>query len=1032
MEGQINVLKDLQSVMTKALASYKKSPKDRLTVEYIETRLELLENDWSLFKDTKSQLYKNYKLEDVIQKVADIYDTTEDTYITYKCAMKSALNKLKAKEAIVQQGSESNKMSRATSSLVKLPKISIPTFSGKYSEWTTFYDLFTSLVHNNPSLDNVQKMHYLKGHLTGEAEQLIRHTPITDANYNQCWLQLERRYANKKYLTNCILKRLFSQKRLLVESASGLKELLDTTTDCLSALTNLKIDVSTWDVIIIHIVTFQLDNETRKQWELSISTDSSNELPTLEQFKKFIEGRFRALEFIEPKKVHQGSNIAHAHSPKAMLATKTSSMLCEYCSESHKLCFCKKFANQSVDDRREFVAKNKICFNCLGSNHTIYDCKKQMSCRICKKRHHSLLHLNRDANTGMDSLVQDTATKSAVDNNSTDDSQIVACLSTGKIAKPSQVLLATALIKAESKTGQFMTVRALLDQGSQACFITEATVQLLRLKKSLVSGVITGLGNNRSTTAKYMVTLTIKSKIDDNFQLKINAYVLNKITSYLPEKSMNISSFDWIDSYGLSLADPNFNTPNRIDILLGADAYASIIKEGIVRSPTGTLIAQSTALGWILSGLVASSNDKEMQHLPKNISVNCAHFNEDNLLRFWEIEEQKSSKKILNPEEQRCEELYTKTKVRDDTGRYVVHLPFRNDDPACKGGSSRYIAEMRLKSLEKRLSKDTCLMGKYIGVINGYLQLGHLRPVKEGDDKKGQAVYLPHHAVVRDDKTNTKVRVVFNASEKNKKGMEQQKWNSNNQEIMKIIDQMKETEEEVEQTGPIKKENKNFEIKLDSTIKILGLTWNRNDDSFQYTANLAPLKTAPVTKRKVISDIARLFYPLGWLAPSVGLAKSFMLRLWLAGVSWDEALNKKVVQEWNTYREELTLLTKVRIPRWLRSKFKDKLELHGFSDTSKIAYSAVVYLRVPNAVDGVHVSLLVARTRVVPIKQVNIPRLELCGAVLLTRLLIETEHVLNSSREQVKVWTDSTVVLSWLNSHPSRWKTFATSSLVIR
>uniref|UniRef100_A0A2H1WW51 SFRICE_034329 n=1 Tax=Spodoptera frugiperda TaxID=7108 RepID=A0A2H1WW51_SPOFR len=58
-----------------------------------------------------------------------------------------------------------------------------------------------------------------------------------------------------------------------------------------------------------------------------------------------------------------------------------------------------------------------------------------------------------------------------------------------------------------------------------------------------------------------------------------------------------------------------------IDILLGADAYASIIKEGIVRSPTGTLIAQNTALGWILSGLVASSNDKEMQHLTKNISV---------------------------------------------------------------------------------------------------------------------------------------------------------------------------------------------------------------------------------------------------------------------------------------------------------------------------------------------------------------------------------------------------------------------------
>lgn len=188
--------------------------------------------------------------------------------------------------------------------------------------------------------------------------------------------------------------------------------------------------------------------------------------------------------------------------------------------------------------------------------------------------------------------------------------------------------------------------------------------------------------------------------------------------------------------------------------------------------------------------------------------------------------------------------------------------------------------------------------------------------------------------------------------------------------------------------------------------------------------NLAPLTTAPVTKRQAISDIARLFDPLGWLAPSVVLAKAFIQKLWLAGVGWDEALNRELVQEWNTYREELALLTKVRIPRWLRSKSKDKLELHGFSDASKIAYSAVVYLRVVNDVDEVHVSLLVARTRVAPVKQVSIPRLELCGAVLLSKLLIETADVLGISRERVKAWTDSTVVLSWLNSHPSRWKTF--------
>ncbi|CAK1590433.1 unnamed protein product [Parnassius mnemosyne] len=78
-------------------------------------------------------------------------------------------------------------------------------------------------------------------------------------------------------------------------------------------------------------------------------------------------------------------------------------------------------------------------------------------------------------------------------------------------------------------------VRALLDQGSQACFITEAVVQLLNLKKLPIQGTISGLGGNSLTKATYMVRLNIKSRVDPVFSLTVNAYVLTKITSYLPE-----------------------------------------------------------------------------------------------------------------------------------------------------------------------------------------------------------------------------------------------------------------------------------------------------------------------------------------------------------------------------------------------------------------------------------------------------------------------------------------------------------------
>lgn len=145
---------------------------------------------------------------------------------------------------------------------VKLPKVVIPTFSGRYTEWTSFRDLFLSLIHNNDSIDDVQKLHYLKGHLSGEPEQLLRHTSVTDANYQECWQMLNKRYDNKRYLSNSMLKRLINQSNV-TESSTAITELLDTTVNCLHGLSTLGINVKSWDAIVIYIISAKLDSESR-------------------------------------------------------------------------------------------------------------------------------------------------------------------------------------------------------------------------------------------------------------------------------------------------------------------------------------------------------------------------------------------------------------------------------------------------------------------------------------------------------------------------------------------------------------------------------------------------------------------------------------------------------------------------------------------------------------------------------------------------------------------------------------------------
>ncbi|XP_011705706.1 PREDICTED: uncharacterized protein LOC105460907 [Wasmannia auropunctata] len=113
------------------------------------------------------------------------------------------------------------------------------------------------------------------------------------------------------------------------------------------------------------------------------------------------------------------------------------------------------------------------------------------------------------------------------------------------------------------------------------------------------------------------------------------------------------------------------------------------------------------------------------------------------------------------------------------------------------------------------------------------------------------------------------------------------------------------------------------------------------------------------------------------------------------------------------------------MPRWLRtSTAVGGVEINGFADASERAYAAVAYLRVSDGHHDEQVTMLQAKTRVAPLKQVSIPRLELCAAFLLVRLVEQLRATLDLPSAPVHLWTDSTVTLAWIRGHPSKWKTY--------
>ncbi|XP_055923279.1 uncharacterized protein LOC129953816 [Eupeodes corollae] len=220
--------------------------------------------------------------------------------------------------------------------------------------------------------------------------------------------------------------------------------------------------------------------------------------------------------------------------------------------------------------------------------------------------------------------------------------------------------------------------------------------------------------------------------------------------------------------------------------------------------------------------------------------------------------------------------------------------------------------------------------------------------------------------------------------------------------------------------------NKDFlKLEDDSSTKTLGIQWNASSDTFSFSITPESFSSSSVTKRSVLSTIAKLYDPAGWLAPIIITAKILMQQIWKDQTGWDENLSYLSEQCWKSFLSEFADIQEISIPRWIDFSPWKSLQLHGFSDASEKAYAATIYIRVyqPSSKPSSH--LLWAKSKVAPVNTISLPRLELQGAVLLSRMIkqiLNEFDVLNGI--PIKLWTDSTIVLSWLDKSPSTWKTY--------
>ncbi|XP_035204844.1 uncharacterized protein LOC118179795, partial [Stegodyphus dumicola] len=197
--------------------------------------------------------------------------------------------------------------------------------------------------------------------------------------------------------------------------------------------------------------------------------------------------------------------------------------------------------------------------------------------------------------------------------------------------------------------------------------------------------------------------------------------VVPKITDFVPATRIKVEKLKIPEH--IYLAHPDFDKPGEIHLILGAERFFELVKEQKIRL-SSTLLFQDPIFGFIASGVVETENSHQYCGL-----ISQSESLEECVHKFWQIEEIANEPR-RSEEDEFCELHYQKTHRRNESGRFIVQMPIREEAPH-QLGDSRNIANKRLNQTIKRLNKNPDLKRLYIDFINDYESLHHKERVEE-------------------------------------------------------------------------------------------------------------------------------------------------------------------------------------------------------------------------------------------------------------------------------------------------------------
>ena len=656
---------------------------------------------------------------------------------------------------------------------VKLPRLSLPHFSGDITKWATFWDSYESAVHKSDSLNDIDKFNYLRSLLERAAYDAISGLTLSAANYKEAIDILQKRFGNKQSIISKHMEILLNMEAVASEhSVRGLRHLYDEVESHVRSLRSLGVTPDSYGALLSPVLLSKLPPELR----LIVSRKVSDSTLSVDSLLETMEGELLARERALPlaktpsrrnqDKTHPTSTalFSGAHSP-------TSGPTCCYCQQSHPSADCTSVP--SVNARRQILRTSGRCFNCLRKGHLVRNCRSPRRCQKCSSRHHSSICEGRSPQQSEDqppSLAKPIGgaatplnpqappfTATPTSNNLCTDGRVAVLLQTAR-----------ASIYNPAHPQRSIEVRVLLDSGSQRSYISERAMGQLALQPTGEQQLCIATFGSSREEPKVCQVVTIGMVGKDcchGTGMQLSLYVVPMICEPLVSQPISTCVKENEHLASLDLADYSEGDQIlRVDILVGSDYYWDLVTGGVCRGSGGPT-AIHTKLGWVLSG---PTRFKELDHCSMNLVTthvlrvdtqqNDSKSLDATLRSFWDLE----SLGIRETETTMYDEFASAIAFKD--GRYEVSLPWRDFHEPLP--DNYQLSCNRLRGLLHRLKQTPAVLREYDNIIRDQIDKGIVEPVTDSEPMSSRLHYLPHHAVIRTDKTTTKMRIVYDASAK--------------------------------------------------------------------------------------------------------------------------------------------------------------------------------------------------------------------------------------------------------------------------